>query len=221
LFEFLPKKRGRPKNQALRDAILDSAKSLFFVNGVFASSMDAIAEKAGVSNRTIYSHFSSKEDLLWAVVQREGERFRLGVPSNLPANENEFWEQLSEFGRSLLRLLSDPDINALGKLLLCESQHHPKLAQQFYSWGPQQTRTSLARLLNQGIEHGWLTEGDSQSRASQLIGIWQAEWHLEQQLGLRKPLSTRQIHSYATQGVELLQCAYGKKKTAVVGAKKK
>ncbi len=183
--------------------------------------MDAIAERAGVSNRTIYSHFASKEDLLWAVVQREGERFRLGAPSSQPANENEFWEQLAEFGRSLLRLLSDADINALGKLLLCESQHHPKLAQQFYSWGPLQTRNTLARFLDHGIEHGWLTEVDSQSLASQLIGIWQAEWHLEQQLGLRKPLTTRQIHSYATHGVALLQRAYGKKKTNVVGAKKK
>lgn len=210
--DVLPKKRGRPKNQALRDAILDAAKDLFFVHGVFASSMDAIAEKAGVSNRTIYSHFADKEDLLWAVVCREGERFQPDAPTQLPGSEREFWNQLSDFGKALLRLLTDADINALGKLLLCESHHHPQLAQQFFSWGPQQTRHTLAKLLEHGMENGWLDQGDSRNMASHLIGIWQSDWHLEQQLGLRKPMNHRQIQICVAQGIEVIQRAYGHKK---------
>ena len=49
-----------------RDRILDAANALFYADGVRAVSMDAVAEKAGVTKKTLYYHFRSKDDLIAA-----------------------------------------------------------------------------------------------------------------------------------------------------------
>ena len=46
-----------------RDCILEAAGKLFYAEGFRAISMDGIAEAAGVTKRTLYYHFRSKDDL--------------------------------------------------------------------------------------------------------------------------------------------------------------
>ena len=49
-----------------RERILDAANRLFYADGIRAVSVDAVAEKAGVTKRTLYYHFRSKDDLVAA-----------------------------------------------------------------------------------------------------------------------------------------------------------
>lgn len=51
-----------------RERILASAHTLFYRRGIGAVSLDAIAEQAGVTKRTIYYHFDSKDDLIASYV---------------------------------------------------------------------------------------------------------------------------------------------------------
>ena len=53
---------------AKRKAILDSALAIFARDGYARASIDAIAETADVSTRTIYNHFADKAGLFAAVV---------------------------------------------------------------------------------------------------------------------------------------------------------
>src|SRR3546814_5485515 len=53
-----------------RAAIIAAATDLFTHSGYGAVSMDAIAAKAGVSKRTVYSHFPGKDVLFAAVMTR-------------------------------------------------------------------------------------------------------------------------------------------------------
>ena len=50
-----------------RKAILDAALQEFDARGFAATSMDQVATRANVSKRTIYNHFSSKEELFDAI----------------------------------------------------------------------------------------------------------------------------------------------------------
>lgn len=52
--------------QSTRDRLLDAANRLFYGEGIRAVSVDAIAEKAGLTKRTLYYHFKSKDDLIEA-----------------------------------------------------------------------------------------------------------------------------------------------------------
>jgi AcrR family transcriptional regulator len=54
-------RRGRPRSEARKLAILHAAYELLVERGVGATSMDAVAERAGVSKATIYRWWDSKE----------------------------------------------------------------------------------------------------------------------------------------------------------------
>lgn len=54
--------------RATRDRILSSARQLFTVNGYRATSVSAVADQAGVSERMLYNVFGSKRDLLMALL---------------------------------------------------------------------------------------------------------------------------------------------------------
>ena len=56
-------KRGRPRSEKARQATLDAAAELLLLRGLGAVSMDAVADKAGVSKATIYRWWPSKQML--------------------------------------------------------------------------------------------------------------------------------------------------------------
>jgi len=49
-----------------RDRIISAAEKLFYAEGVRSVSVDAVAAKAGVTKRTLYYHFTSKDELVTA-----------------------------------------------------------------------------------------------------------------------------------------------------------
>ena len=49
-----------------RTRIVDAASKLFYAEGIGRVSVDAVAEKAGLTKRTLYYHFKSKDDLVAA-----------------------------------------------------------------------------------------------------------------------------------------------------------
>jgi AcrR family transcriptional regulator len=52
-----------------RDRIITAASKLFYSEGIRGVSVDAVAEKAGVTKRTLYYHFRSKDDLVAAYLE--------------------------------------------------------------------------------------------------------------------------------------------------------
>jgi len=49
-----------------RERIVSAANALFYADGIRGVSVDAVAAKAGVTKRTLYYHFESKDDLVAA-----------------------------------------------------------------------------------------------------------------------------------------------------------
>jgi AcrR family transcriptional regulator len=56
-------RRGRPRSQEARTAILDAARDLLLAPDGETVTIDAVAERAGVSNATIYRWWRTKETL--------------------------------------------------------------------------------------------------------------------------------------------------------------
>jgi AcrR family transcriptional regulator len=52
-----------------RERIVSAAAALFYEDGIRAVSVDAVAEKAGITKRTLYYHFTSKDDLVAAYLE--------------------------------------------------------------------------------------------------------------------------------------------------------
>jgi len=51
-----------------RDEMIKSAYNIFYKNGFHATGVDAIVDSTGISKRTLYKHFTSKEGLIIATI---------------------------------------------------------------------------------------------------------------------------------------------------------
>jgi AcrR family transcriptional regulator len=113
-----------------RAAILDAALDAFAGRGYHETSLDAVAERAGISKALIYEHFSSKRELHGALLEtyvgellgrvteataraEPGEqRLRAGADAFLA-----FVEERREAWRMLVRNPEDPDVaRSVGRL---------------------------------------------------------------------------------------------------------
>lgn len=110
------KRRKKRDTTRKRQIILDGAIKVFTENGFDTSSMDKIAEVAGVSKRTIYNHFKSKENLFQAIVADFLEQ-RDEIKPIEYSNNVSLKEQLQKFAEAELYLINDPVRRGLSKLL--------------------------------------------------------------------------------------------------------
>ncbi len=63
-----------PRNAtATRERLIKAANELFYGDGIRSVSMDAVAAKAGVTKRTLYYHFDSKDDLVVAYLTAQDQ----------------------------------------------------------------------------------------------------------------------------------------------------
>lgn len=66
-----------------RNRIIDAARRCFYRQGITATGVDMLAEEAGVSKRTLYNHFGSKDGLITAYLQRREVRWRRRLAARL------------------------------------------------------------------------------------------------------------------------------------------
>lgn len=118
--------RKRLSASARREAILAAALDAFAAGGYNETSLEDVAERAGISKALIYEHFSSKRDLFQALLdtyvgelmervvgtivaaEPGEERLREGVAAFLA-----YVEERREAWRMLVRNVADPEIAAL------------------------------------------------------------------------------------------------------------
>ena len=68
-----------PARPSMKDRILETADRLFYLQGIRAVGVDTIAAEIGISKRTLYNHFPSKDALIAAYLER---RFVAPRPSD-------------------------------------------------------------------------------------------------------------------------------------------
>jgi AcrR family transcriptional regulator len=71
-----PARRGRPRSERARTAVLEAAAELLLTEGLAAVSMNAVAARAGVSKSTIYRWWRSKELLALDALYNEWDTQR-------------------------------------------------------------------------------------------------------------------------------------------------
>src|ERR1700687_3886748 len=73
-----------PEKPTMKERILETADRLFYLQGIRAIGVDTIAAEVGISKRTLYNHFPSKDALISAYL---GRRFVAPGPSDKPPVE--------------------------------------------------------------------------------------------------------------------------------------
>jgi TetR/AcrR family transcriptional regulator of autoinduction and epiphytic fitness len=112
-----------------RAAILDAAVAEFRESGFDATSMDRIAASAGVSKRTVYNHFASKEELFAQILEQLWARGAEGVDLAY-RGDRPLREQLLELVDQKMRLLHDANFTDLARVAIAAGVHSPERARE-------------------------------------------------------------------------------------------
>ncbi|GAB3063818.1 TetR/AcrR family transcriptional regulator [Stenotrophomonas tumulicola] len=110
-----------------RADILSAAVAEFRTFGFAGTSMDRIAATAGVSKRTVYNHFASKDELFTAILWQLWEASQaVDVAAYAPSRP--LREQLLGFTAQKMRLMSDASFIDLSRVAMAELVHAPERA---------------------------------------------------------------------------------------------
>ena len=112
-----PRQRKKRDTSRKREEILNGAIEAFREYGYETVNMDQIAKKAGASKRTLYNHFSSKEELLQEVISRylnSHQKIRSGIVYN---EDDDLRSQIALFVDADLFLVDSPERQILAKVL--------------------------------------------------------------------------------------------------------
>ena len=107
------KERDKSKKRA---AIISGAEDVFITMGFKDASMDKIAEKAGISKKTVYNHFQNKENLFEVIVDGLLEQRQKMKTISYDSNKS-LEEQLLIFAASEISLINSPKKIKLSRFL--------------------------------------------------------------------------------------------------------
>ncbi len=112
-----------------RAAILAAAVAEFREAGYEATSMDRIAASAGVSKRTVYNHFASKEELFARILEQLWAHATEGVDLAYRP-DRPLREQLLDLVNQKLRMLDDANFTDLARVAIAAGVHSPERARE-------------------------------------------------------------------------------------------
>lgn len=111
-----------------REAIVRAAVEEFRTSGYEATSMDRIAAAAGVSKRTVYNHFPSKDELFTLMLEHLWESSSASVDLAYQADQP-LDKQLRQLLMQKLHVLGDQSFIDLARVAMAEIIHSPERAQ--------------------------------------------------------------------------------------------
>ena len=152
-----------------REAIVRAAVEEFRASGYEATSMDRIAAVAGVSKRTVYNHFPSKEELFALILE---ELWQSSVASvELPYRADQPLDvQLLQLLRQKLDLLGDANFIDLARVAMAEIIHSPERAQAIVCRMGEK-ESGVSAWIRAAIADGRLRQIDPEFAGHQLQGL--------------------------------------------------
>jgi AcrR family transcriptional regulator len=193
--ETPPPRRGRPpraEEGTHREKILAAAEKLFLAQGFGAVSMDLVAKQAGVSKKTIYCLFETKEALFQAIMRTHKEEE--GGLRVLPAQVADLAgveEALRTYLVRLGEIILIPLAVGLFRISISEAPRFPALAQAFYRQGIERHLTQLTAWLQRHQDAGLIALEDASETAMMMTSYVTLEPLRAAALGVRA-LPTRQ-----------------------------
>ncbi|USJ28502.1 TetR/AcrR family transcriptional regulator [Ensifer adhaerens] len=194
-----PRPRGRPKDNAKREAIIEAARRLLLSRGPDVTTEEISAE-AGVAKATLYANFSDKDVLIEAVIRRESDR---------TITDQEFEESQSksvetalvEFGKRYVSFINQRDLLGWDRLIALAAARDPGLPRRFFAAGPGRGQEMLTSMIDAAMQKGDLKRSDAAVAADDLVGLWMGFVNLEIKLGVREPLTPTEIEARVRRGV--------------------
>jgi TetR/AcrR family transcriptional regulator of autoinduction and epiphytic fitness len=187
--ERRPSPRGRPRqlDEAVRrERLIAAAEQVFVEMGYSAANMDGIARRAGMSKKTVYQVFETKQDLFAAVIDSRRNALAAMIEGEGADDSRRPEDVLRRFLRQIAQFVLAPRQAALYRLAVAESQRAPELANAFYREGSTKVCSPLTGWLAMQHERGVLHVPDPNAAAKMLFHMAVAELQMRLLIGERR-----------------------------------
>lgn len=202
-----------PRVVRTRAAVVDAARTLFLRNGYSRTTMEEIADAAGVTKRTLYNNYADKEALFTQIVLDVidfAETFADGLREGLvlDVTSAKLRPALEDLGVRLALAITRREVIALRRLLIAEAREFPALAKKYFDRVPGRVLTALAAAFDEMDRAGLLRAPDARSAASHFAYLVVGE-PLDRAMLVGSPPARARVIACARSGVETFLSRYG------------
>lgn len=172
----MAEKTGRvSRSEAKRGEILAGARRVFLRDGFAAASTDDISREAGVSKRTVYAYYPSKEDLFAEVLRTltvENPRTMVldAIRGMEPTSREELRSVLLELARRFVETMMKAEYLAFLRTLIADTHRFPQLGEIFRSTVPERGLREGCAMLERAQENCVVVAGDPEVMMRMFMG---------------------------------------------------
>lgn len=143
-----PPKRGRPRSEKAREAILGAAGEMLLARGLVAVNMESVAERAGVSKATIYRWWPTKEALALDALYDDWD-----ITSELP-DTGSLRRDLLALLRPWARLVASKPYAPVIGMLISKAHTDPAFAEEYLARLVKPRRDRARAVFDRAVERG-------------------------------------------------------------------
>lgn len=191
-----------PRRSKKRDAIVASARELFYKDGYPGTSMDAIAAHAQVSKATVYAHFPSKQHLFCEVVSWVTDSY---IRLSEDVLDAPLQEGLTLIAKHFLAMITRPEALTIYRTLITQGQDFPDMVEAFRAAGPRRVIAAITNYFRVQGERGRLKISDPHLVATIFLHAVKGESHARALSTCTGELQDDQI---ITEVVRMIMVAY-------------
>ena len=168
-----------------KQEILDTALSLFSVQGYEATSVSQIADAVGIRKASMYSHFASKQEILDALEREVLEQYaERSIFARADWNDPEFTKNMRDITPDtalqmamgqISYILNDPQISKSRKMLTIEQFQNTRLSELQTKQNYTDVMRYFTGLISFLVSQGKLTDNDPEIMAAQFclpVSAW-------------------------------------------------
>ncbi len=190
--------------------MIAAASDLFLKHGFEGTSMDQVAEFAGVSKQTVYSHFGNKENLFSAVISYKCKSHAL--TKELFATERPIRELLAELAHHFTTLLMSEEAICVHRICMADAAQRSKISTLFWNAGPKRLTEDFTQYLTAQEKTGNVnfkaTNTTPHFAAQQFLHMLKAEAYMTRAFGQPDDHNLEELPDYIASCVAMFSKAY-------------
>lgn len=140
------------EEQSVRDQIVRKAQELFLVGGFAKVTTDEVATALGISKKTIYQHFESKEELFRAAAKQMREEVGAGIELIVTDGTLDFIEKI----RQVMAHIGARASNMRRPFMEDMQKRFPDVWEEFQEFRRGRILDTIARLFEEGRREGMI-----------------------------------------------------------------
>lgn len=198
---------GRPKDLEKRARILQAAKAIFLKSGYHGTSMNQIAQEAGVTKLTVYNHFQDKVNLFICAITETCEETLDTKQFDLDTSAD-FYQTLFIVCSRALQIIYSPEALKLDHVLLELAAEQSPLALQFFDASHTRLQNQLAEFFQKAAELGFIQADDPTYQTELLLTLLLGVRHHKVLLGITAAPNAQELEQIIRDAIHLFLLKY-------------